>query len=105
MSQQPNNRLTNQTAIVTGANSGIGKGMALALAKDCANVVINWISDEAAALEVVELCKKEGAKSIAIKADVSKEEDVKRMFEETIKTFGTVDIIINNAGLQQRCTY
>lgn len=101
MSQQPNNRLTNQTAIVTGANSGIGKGIALALAKDCANVVINWISDEAAALEAVELCKKEGIKAIAIKADISKEDEVKNMFAQTIKTFGTVDILINNAGLQR----
>lgn len=99
--QQPNNRLTNQTAIVTGANSGIGKGIALALAKDGANIIINWISDETAANEVVELSKKEGANAIAIKADVSKEDDVKNMFAQTIETFGTVDILINNAGLQR----
>ena len=101
MSQQPNNRLTNQTAIVTGSNSGIGKGIALALARDGANVVINWISNEGAANEVVALCKKEGVNAIAIKADVSKEEEVKSMFAQAIKTFGTVDILINNAGLQR----
>lgn len=100
MSQQPNNRLTNQTAIVTGANSGIGKGIALALAKEGANVVINWISNEKAANEVVELCKIEGVSAVAIKADVSKEDDVKNMFAQAIKTFGTIDILINNAGLQ-----
>ncbi len=101
MSQQPNKRLKNQTAIISGANSGIGRAIAISMAKDCANVVINWISNEDAAKEVVELCKSEGVKAVAIKADVSKEDEVIAMFKQAIDEFGTIDILVNNAGLQK----
>lgn len=94
-------RLSNQTAIVTGANSGIGKGVAIALAQNGANVVVNWVSGEEAANEVVKQCEQLGVKATAIKADVSKEDQVQAMFKQTVEMFGTVDILINNAGLQK----
>jgi glucose 1-dehydrogenase len=93
--------LPGQKALVTGANSGIGKGIALELAKAGADVVVNYVVNPDSANELVEELKKEGIKSFAYKADVSNEEEVIGMFNETIKEFGTVDILINNAGLQR----
>ena len=101
MHQKPNDRLADQTCIVTGANSGIGKGVALALAAEGANVVVNWVMGEDATNEVVNEIKANGGNAIAVKADVSKEAEVQAMFAEVIKTFGTVDVMINNAGLQR----
>jgi glucose 1-dehydrogenase len=94
-------KLSNQTAIVTGANSGIGKGIAIALAENGANVVVNWVFDEATALEVVGICENLGVKAMAIHADVCKEDQVQNMFQTAIKEFGTIDILVNNAGLQR----
>lgn len=99
---KPNERLKGQTAIVTGANSGIGKAVARALGDDKANVVVNYISNEEAAQEVVRDIEQNcGVKAIAYKADVSKEDQVQAMFQKTIEEFGTVDILVNNAGLQR----
>ncbi len=104
MYQDPHDRLAGQTCIVTGANSGIGREVAIAMAKDGANVVVNWVFDEEAAQEVVDeisasikACK--GV--IHFRADISDEEQVKAMFQKAIDTFGTVDILVNNAGLQR----
>jgi glucose 1-dehydrogenase len=94
-------RLAGQTAIVTGASSGIGLGIALAMGQEGAHVVVNFRSNEESALEVVETIRSAGGSAIAVGADVSKEEDVKRLFEQTIREFGTVDILINNSGLQK----
>lgn len=95
-------KLKNQIAVVTGASSGIGAGVASAMAKAGAKVVINYPVD--AAKEMAENVKKMiGAKNgdvITYKADVSKEEEVKQMFADVIKEYGTVDILVNNAGLQ-----
>lgn len=100
--QKPNKRLLGQTAIVTGANSGIGAAIAKGLGKDGANVVINYISNPEAAEELAhnicidEIC----GQAITFKADVSKEDEVKAMFKAAVDTFGTVDICIPNAGIQ-----
>lgn len=101
MYQQPNNRLKKQTCIVTGANSGIGRAVALAMARDSANVVVNYVFGDEAALQVVDEIRQMGGNAIAVKCDVSKEEQVIAMFRETVDTFGTVDILVNNAGLQR----
>jgi glucose 1-dehydrogenase len=93
-------KLENQTALVTGANSGIGKGIAIALAENGANVIVNWVFGEEAALEVVSICEGQGVKALALHADVSKEDQVQLMFQKAIGEFGTIDILINNAGLQ-----
>ena len=94
-------KLEGQTALVTGGSSGIGMGVALALGKAGANVIVNYSSSEKAANEVVAEIKAMGADAIAIKADVSKEGQVQNMFKEAISTFGTIDILINNAGMQK----
>lgn len=101
--QKPNERLKGQTAIVTGANSGIGKGVAKALARDGANVVINYISNPIVAEEIAHDISVDGISGtgIAIKADVTKEEQVVNMFQQTIDKFGTIDIVVPNAGIQR----
>lgn len=94
-------RLKGQSALVTGANSGIGQAIAIEMAKEGALVAINYISEEATAQQMVEEIKSFGGTAIIIKADVSNEDQVKAMFKQMIKTFGTIDILVNNAGLQK----
>lgn len=94
-------KLENQTAIITGANSGIGEGVAIALGQAGANIVVNYVTNPDAANTVVEKIKSFGSNAIAVQADVSKEDQVVKMFEQTIEQFGTVDILVNNAGLQK----
>ena len=93
--------LVGQKALVTGANSGIGRGVALALGHAGADVVVNYIVGDDAANAVVEEIRRAGADARAIKADVSSESDVGAMFDEMLEHFGTIDILVNNAGLQR----
>ena len=93
--------LKGQKAIVTGASSGIGRAVAIALGDAGADVVVNYIGGEKPALEVVERIRGAGQKAIAVQADVSKADQVEAMFRQTIDEYGTVDILINNAGLQR----
>jgi glucose 1-dehydrogenase len=93
--------LKGQKALVTGANSGIGRAVAIALGEAGADVVVNYVRGDEAAQEVVGLIQKTGSHAIAIQADVSKEDQVYAMFERMIKELGTIDILVNNAGLQQ----
>ena len=93
--------LPGQKALVTGANSGIGKGIAIELAKAGADVIVNYVVDPDSANKLVAELKKEGIKSFSYKADVSQEDEVLQMFNKAIKEFGTIDILINNAGLQR----
>lgn len=95
------NLLRGQKALVTGANSGIGKSVAMFLALEGADVVVNYVAGEAAAHEVVAEIKARGGHAIAIKADVSKEDEVQAMFRQMIAELGTIDILVNNAGLQK----
>ncbi|MVN22760.1 SDR family oxidoreductase [Mucilaginibacter arboris] len=97
----PNPKLKGQSALVTGANSGIGKAVAIALGNDGANVVINYVTHPETADEVVNEIKSNGGNAIALQADVSKEDQVQNMFQEMYKAFGTIDILVNNAGLQK----
>ena len=93
--------LKGQRAIVTGANSGIGRGVALALGEAGADVVVNYIVDDDAAQAVVEQIETFGVKAMKIKADVSDEDQVTAMFKQMYDAFGTVDILVANAGLQR----
>lgn len=93
--------LAGQKALVTGANSGIGEGIAIELAKAGADVVVNYVTNPDEANAVVAKINALGAKSIAIQADVSNEAEVVAMFNQMYKEFGTIDILANNAGLQQ----
>ncbi|MEO7532145.1 MAG: SDR family oxidoreductase [Sediminibacterium sp.] len=98
-------RLQGQSALVTGANSGIGKGVAIALANEGANVAVNYVSHPETAEAVVNEIKSKGGNAIAIQADVSNEEQVQAMFREMCKQFGTIDILVNNAGLQKDAAF
>jgi glucose 1-dehydrogenase len=97
--------LRGQKALVTGANSGIGQGVALALGKAGADVVVNYVSRPEAAEAVVEEVKRAGSRAFAYKCDVTKEADVEAMFARAIEEFGTIDILVNNAGIQQDAAF
>jgi glucose 1-dehydrogenase len=98
MSYQP---LLGQKALVTGSSSGIGAGVAIELAKAGADVVVNYSSSLAGAEKVVGEITALGRQAYPVQGDVSKQEDVDRMFDEMFAKWGTIDILINNAGLQQ----
>ncbi|MBU8967880.1 3-oxoacyl-[acyl-carrier-protein] reductase [Bacillus altitudinis] len=91
--------LTNKTAVVTGASRGIGRSIAIDLAKKGANVVVNYSGNEAKANEVVDEIKALGQQAFAFKADVSNAEDVQALMKQTVDTFGSIDILVNNAGI------
>jgi len=95
--------LKGQKALITGANSGIGKGVAIAMAKAGADVVVNHVTDAEAAQEVVKTLKaaNPNIEAFAYQADVSQEEQVANMFKEMYSRFDTIDILVNNAGLQR----
>jgi len=92
-------KLENKVAVITGASKGIGAGIAKSLAAAGASVVVNYSSAKAGADKVVEEIVANGGKAIAVQGNVSKEEDVTRLFAETGKAFGAVDILVNNAGV------
>jgi len=93
--------LAGQKALVTGASSGIGRAVAVALGGAGADVVVNYRSGDEEAREVVDAIKEKGSNAVAIQADVSKEDQVQAMFARMFDKFGTIDILINNAGLQK----
>ena len=93
--------LAGQKALVTGANSGIGAAVAIALGRAGADVVVNYVEDAAAAERVANDIRQSGRKAIAHQADVSSAEQVSAMFARVIQEFGTIDILVNNAGLQR----
>ena len=92
-------RLKNKIALITGASRGIGKATALLFAKEGAKIVVNYFSSEKEAFAIVDEIKKIGSETIAIKCDVSKESDVKKLVQATIDKFGKIDILVNNAGI------
>lgn len=92
-------RLLGKKALVTGASRGIGRAIALELAKQGADVGVNFAGSEAKALEVVDEIKAMGRESFAIQCDVSNSESVTNMVKETIERFGKLDILVNNAGI------
>lgn len=94
-------RLTGKVAVVTGASKGIGAGIAKGLAAEGASVVVNYASSNQGAERVVADITGKGGKAIAVQGDVSKAADVKRIFSETKKTFGRLDVLVNNAGVYQ----
>ncbi|AHZ68505.1 glucose 1-dehydrogenase [Pseudomonas mandelii JR-1] len=93
--------LDQQVALITGASSGIGAGAAKALAAAGAAVVINYHSQAEPAEELARQINAEGGRAIAIGADVSKEEDVERLFALTLEAFGSLDILVANSGMQK----
>ncbi len=96
-----NKLLRGQKAVVTGANSGIGRAVAIALGHAGADVVVNYVVNGEEADAVCQEIERCGSRSLAIQADVSSEEQVLSMFSRAIETFGTIDILVNNAGIQR----
>ena len=94
-------KLEGQIALVTGASSGIGAGVAKALAQEGATVAVNYSSSPEKAEKIRNEIETAGGKAITVKADVSNEEEVVAMYKEVFRLFGTVDILVNNAGLQK----
>ena len=88
-----------KVAIVTGASRGIGRACALRLAEDGMTVVVNYSHSEAAAAEVVDKIKAAGGDALAVRADVSNPAEVKEMFKTVWKTYGQIDVLVNNAGI------
>lgn len=97
--------LKGQTALVTGANSGIGKAIALALGNAGANVVINYVTKPEAAEEVAAEIRKGGQRAMIAKADVSDEAQVQAMFAAAVKEFGSLEILVNNAGMEKNAPF
>jgi glucose 1-dehydrogenase len=93
--------LVGQRALVTGANSGIGRAVAVALGAAGADVVVNYVTREEEAAKVVDEISRSGARAVAVRADVSSEADVQAMFARAVEVFGGIDILVNNAGLQK----
>jgi len=93
--------LKGQKALVTGANSGIGKAVAIGLGQAGAEVVVNYVTHPETAQEVVQEIERAGSRAIALQADVSKEDQVVGMFKKMIQELGTIDILVSNAGLQR----
>src|ERR1700709_1633761 len=93
--------LKGKVAVVTGASKGIGAGIAKSLGAEGARVVVNYSSSKEGADRVVAEITSKGGKAIAVQGDVSKAADVERLFAETKKAFGSVDVLVNNAGVYQ----
>lgn len=95
----PNYLLAGKTAIVTGASRGIGRATAIRLAEAGANTVVNYFQHRDDAEEVVKECERFGVRAVAVRADVSKLEDARKLNEAALKEFGGVDIVVANAGI------
>jgi 3-oxoacyl-[acyl-carrier protein] reductase len=94
-----------RTALVTGGSRGIGRAIALKLAEDGARVSINYQRDEQAACEVLERIRQAGGQALAVQGDVSRQDDVVRLVEETTRQFGPIDLLVNNAGISSSVTH
>jgi 3-oxoacyl-[acyl-carrier protein] reductase len=94
-------KLTGKVAVVTGASKGIGASIAEHFAADGASVIVNYASSKSGADAVVKRITDKGGKAIAVQADVSKPEDITRLFAETKKAYGKLDILVNNAGIYE----
>ncbi|MBL9129391.1 MAG: SDR family oxidoreductase [Verrucomicrobiales bacterium] len=93
--------LEGQKAIVTGANSGIGRAVAVALGRAGADVLVNYVTRPEAAEEAAREVRRFGVRALTFRADVRREDEVEAMFRAAVAEFGTVDILVNNAGLQK----
>src|SRR6516225_8324153 len=98
---QYSSKLSGKVAVVTGASKGIGAAIAKALAAQGASVVVNYSSSKAGADKVVGDITAQGGKAAAVQADVAKKADIDRLFAETTKRFGQLDVLVNNAGIYE----
>lgn len=94
-------KLEGKTAIVTGASKGIGAAIAKAYSEEGARVIVNYASDKEGAERVVDAIRESGGEAKAVQANLTKDEDIKRLFSEAHETFGKLDILVNNAGIYE----
>lgn len=94
-------RFEGKVAFITGAGGGLGRGVAIAFAKEGANVVVTDLSEKAN-LETAKMIEEMGSKALAVKVDVTKSEDIRNALDKTIETFGKLDIAFNNAGIEYK---
>ncbi|MCL1935071.1 MAG: 3-oxoacyl-[acyl-carrier-protein] reductase [Defluviitaleaceae bacterium] len=88
-----------KTALITGASRGIGRGICLLLSENGYNIIINYSGNEEAAKETEKICNEKGANTLIYKANVENEKEVERMFEKVLEKFGSIDLLVNNAGI------
>ncbi len=93
--------LTGKVAVVTGASRGLGRSIAFELASSGAQVAVNYNTSAEPAMEVARCISSDGSRAVTVQADVSREEDVRRMVDEVVQEFGGVDILVNNAGINR----
>jgi glucose 1-dehydrogenase len=98
-------QLENKVAIVTGASSGIGRAIALAFAREGAATTVNYRSNAENAEDVVEQIEDTGGKALAVRADVTVQEDVENLVRKTVEEFGRLDVMVNNAGIEDRMPF
>ncbi|TQR44006.1 SDR family NAD(P)-dependent oxidoreductase [Paenibacillus popilliae] len=91
--------LNHKVAVVTGGGTGIGRAVALTLSKRGATVAINYSRSEADAEETVQLIRASGGRAIAVQADISQDDEVRAMVDKIVQAFGTIDVLVNNAGI------
>jgi 3-oxoacyl-[acyl-carrier protein] reductase len=92
-------RLAGKVAVVTGGSRGLGRGIAEGFGAEGAKVVVNYMKDERAARAAAETIKKNGGDAVIVRADVGEVDDVSAMMESAVKEFGTIDVLVNNAGM------
>src|SRR5262249_1610798 len=95
-------RIDEKVALVTGAQEGIGRAVAVAFARDGADVGINYLDDREAAEKVAEEVHRHGRRAVLVQGDVSKAEDGRAMVETVVRSLGGIDILVNNAGMYPR---
>src|SRR5215203_6253299 len=98
-------QLENKVAAVTGSSLGIGRAIALAFAREGASVAINYRSHPEEGTTAVQEIEKGGSKAISVQADVSEPEGVKRLIQQTVKEFGRLDVMVNNAGIERKIPF
>jgi 3-oxoacyl-[acyl-carrier protein] reductase len=94
-------KLEGKNAVVTGGGRGVGRAISLEFAKEGANVVVNYAGNQTAADEVVKMIQGMGRKAVAVKGDVGQEEDAKRVIDACVENFGSIHILVNNAGISK----
>jgi glucose 1-dehydrogenase len=94
--------LSGKSVVVTGGNSGIGKAIVLAMAAEGANVVIDYVAHEDATEQLIARVEQAGGKAVGVEADVSKVDDLRRMVQTAVDSFGRLDVLVNNAGIETR---
>ena len=94
-------KLEGKNALVTGGGRGVGRAICIEYAKEGANVIVNYASNDKAAKEVVGIIEGMGRKAVAVQGDVAKKEDAQKLVEACVQNFGSIHIVVNNAGISK----